>query len=176
MVSSDLLAVLTDDEHLLVAETEADALAALDEDGTIALHTRVRRARHKYVSQYRRAAARRVALAGSRGADRPLNTRARQKAEVFELALARVSARLAELASPAAEELRIERLASAGKDASGAGPTPARAPKSASSAPAPRSAATAPTGDRALRSPATERRRAATRATGARRQARRDSR
>ena len=46
-----LLAALNDAERLLVAETEADALAALDEDQVAALHDRIRRARGKYVSQ-----------------------------------------------------------------------------------------------------------------------------
>src|SRR3954469_18532944 len=86
---SDLLAVLTDTERLLVAETGPEALAPLDEDGTISLHTRVRRARSKYVSQHRRAAARRVPAAGGRGHARPMNSTARQKAEVFEEALPR---------------------------------------------------------------------------------------
>ena len=54
-----LLAVLNDTERLLVAETEADALA-YDEDQVAALHDRIRRARGKYVSQYRRQASARV--------------------------------------------------------------------------------------------------------------------
>jgi len=45
-----------DAERLLVAETERARLAVLDEDAAIELETRIRRARNKYVSQYRRAA------------------------------------------------------------------------------------------------------------------------
>src|SRR5690349_22621471 len=98
-MDAGLLAVLNEAERLLVAETEPGALAALDEDGTVELHTRVRRARGKYVGQYRRSAAARVPEQGGRGKARPKNTRARQKAEVFEEALARVSARLGVLAA-----------------------------------------------------------------------------
>jgi hypothetical protein len=55
-MNASLLAVLNDAERLLVAETERDQLAALDEDGAIDLEARIRRARNKYVSQYRRGA------------------------------------------------------------------------------------------------------------------------
>ena len=65
-MDAGLLAVLTDAERMLVAETEPGALAALDEDETVALHMRVRRARVKYVGQYRRAAAARVPEQGGR--------------------------------------------------------------------------------------------------------------
>jgi hypothetical protein len=171
-VGSDLLAILGDAERLLVAETEPAALAALDEDGVIALHTRVRRARSKYVSQYRRAAARRVPVAGGRGRARPLNSRARQKAEVFELVLSQVSARLAELAAEAADELRSARLAMARSSTGHGGPDSLRGTR----VPSARTVTTTPTGDRALRSPASERRRATTQARDARRQAGRDAR
>jgi hypothetical protein len=50
-VDAGLLAVLDDAERLLVAETEPAALEALAEDDVVALHTRVRRARTKYVGQ-----------------------------------------------------------------------------------------------------------------------------
>ena len=78
------------------------------------------------------------------------------------------------LARQAAAALRAERLAAAraakqGR-APGAGPA---APAAGRKGPA---VTGEPTGDRALRSPATERRRAGTRAEGARRQAKRDSR
>jgi hypothetical protein len=171
-MTSELLAILSDAEALLVAETDAEALADLDEDGVITLHTRVRRARSKYVSQYRRAAARRVPIAGGRGHARPMGTRARQKAEVFEEALSRVSARLADLASEAAEELRAARLALAQSGRGGTGPDSLGTRQVASA----RSVTSAPGGDRALRSPAREKRRATAQATGTRRQARRDSR
>ena len=171
-MDAGLLAVLSDTERLLVAETEPAALDALDEDEVVALHTRVRRARTKYVGQYRRSAAARVPQQGGRGLARPKNTRARQKAEVMEEALARVSRRLALLADEAAEQLKAERLEMAQTARSGTGPDAAQA---GTSSPA-RSVSSGRTGDRALRSPASEKRRADTRAAGARRQAKRDAR
>jgi hypothetical protein len=116
-MNASLLAVLNDAERLLVAETERAPLAVLDEDAAIELATRIRRARNKYVGQYRRAAS---AAKQSRGPDR----------------------------------------ARAVAAATRKGPTVTGEPK----------------GDRALRSPASEKQRASTRAMGARRQAKRDSR
>jgi hypothetical protein len=74
-MDASLLAVLNDTERLLVAETEPPALAELDEDAAIELETRIRRARDKYVGQYRRAASARVAEHGARGQARPENAR-----------------------------------------------------------------------------------------------------
>jgi len=169
-------AVLNEAETLLIEETSREALAALDEDAAIELETRIRRARGKYVSQYRRGASARVAEHGGRGRARPENARAAQKAEAFERALSRVSRRVAALAAQSAAELRAERLALAReakqRDFPGAGEmVPGqRGPGSgASTVPAGRA------GDRALRNPASERDRAGTLATGARQQARRDS-
>jgi hypothetical protein len=169
-------AVLNEAETLLIEETSREALAALDEDAAIELETRIRRARGKYVSQYRRGASARVPEHGGRGRARPENARAAQKAEAFERALSRVSRRVAALAAQSAAELRAERLALAReakqRDWPGAGKmVPGqRGPGSgASTVPAGR------TGDRALRNPASERDRAGTLATGARQQAKRDS-
>jgi hypothetical protein len=66
-MNASLLAALNDAERLLVADTDRDNLAALDEDAAIELETRIRRARNKYVGQYRRGAAARVADRGGRG-------------------------------------------------------------------------------------------------------------
>jgi hypothetical protein len=169
-------AVLNEAENLLVEETSRDALAALDEDAAIELETRIRRARDKYVSQYQRTASARVAEHGGRGRARPENARAAQKAEAFERALSRVSRRVAVLAAQSAADLRAERLALAReakqRDWPGAGEmVPGqRGPGSGSpTVPAGR------TGDRALRNPASERDHAGTLATGARQQAKRDS-
>src|SRR5207249_7234104 len=52
-MNASLLAVLNDAERLLVAQTERAELAALDEDAAIDLEARIRRARNKYVGQYR---------------------------------------------------------------------------------------------------------------------------
>jgi len=109
----ELIGILRDDERDLIRETEPDRMQELDEDALIALHSRVRRARKKYQSNYRRQAAAGVAEHGGRGKSRPKNTKAAQKAEIFEDALARVSGLLETLARQAAEELKVQRLAAA---------------------------------------------------------------
>jgi len=169
-------AVLNETEKLLIEETSREALAALDEDAAIELETRIRRARDKYVSQYRRTASARVAEHGGRGRARPENARAAQKAEAFERALSRVSRRVAVLAAQSAAELRAERLALAReakqRDWPGAGEMVPGQRGPGSGAPA---VPAGRTGDRALRNPASERDRAGTQAAGARQQAKRDS-
>ena len=173
-MDASLLAVLNDTERLLVAETEPPELAALDEDAAIELETRIRRTRDKYVGQYRRGASARVAEHGARGTARPENTRARAKAEVFERALSRVSSRVAALARQSAAALRAERLAAAKAARSGDWPG-AGEPGAEEMVPRQRRRTTEPAGDRALRSPASEKQRAGTLASGARAQAKRDS-
>jgi hypothetical protein len=76
-MNASLLAVLNDPERLLVAETERAPLAVLDEDAAIELATRIRRARNKYVGQYRRAAR---AARQSRGPDRARAASEKQRA------------------------------------------------------------------------------------------------
>jgi hypothetical protein len=104
---------LTETELLIARSTEPEALADLDEDALLELHDRVRRARQKYLGQYRRQAAAKVEDVGGRGKSYAQNQRARDKAEVFETALARVSNALAKAARRAAAELKAERLAAA---------------------------------------------------------------
>jgi hypothetical protein len=173
-MNKSLLAVLNDTERLLVAQTERAELAALDEDAAIELETRIRRARNKYVGQYRRAASAAVAVHGGRGKARPENQRAAWKAEAFEEALARVSGRVAALARKSAADLRAQRLAAA--RAARQAPPPSAADPPPAEAPSGRAVTGEPAGDRALRSPARAQQRASTRAAGARRQAKRDSR
>jgi hypothetical protein len=174
MMNKSILAVLSDAERQLVAQTESAELAALDEDGAIELEARIRRARNKYVSQYRRGASARVVEQGGRGQAREENKRAALKAEAFEEALSRVSRRVSVLARQSAAKLRAERLEAARAGRQGQGPGARRAVSRATrKGPA---LAGEPIGDRSLRSPATEKRRAGTRALGARRQAKRDSR
>jgi hypothetical protein len=173
-MNASLLAVLNDAERLLVAQTEPAELAALDEDAAIEFETRIRRVRSKYISQYRRGASARVADEGGRGKARPENRRAAMKAEAFEEALARVSRRVAVLARQSAALLRAERLDAARAAKQGHGPGAGNAaPAAGRKGPA---VTGEPTGDRALRSSASQKRRASTRAQGARRQAKRDSR
>lgn len=168
-----LINSLTDAERMLIAETEPAALAELDEDGLATLHDRIRKARGKYRSIYRREAAGRVSAQGGRGKARPKNRRNSDRLEVFEDALSRVSRALASAARASAAELRTERIeaARAAKATPPVAAAPTRAPAKKRT-----SAAGATTKDSARKLPQTRKATAATRATGARRQAKRDSR
>ncbi len=174
-MKASLLAVLNDSERLLVAETESTVLVSLDEDAVAALHDRVRRARNKYVGQYRRGASARVPVAGGRGKARPANQQAAIKAEAFEEALARVSRRLAVLARHSATALRDERLAAA-RGTSRAATKKAATKKAATQKSVTRPRKVPVRQGVAARTPASESARASTRAAGDRRQGKRDSR
>ncbi|MDR3035307.1 MAG: hypothetical protein LBV78_19790 [Kitasatospora sp.] len=173
-MNAALLAVLNDAERLLVAQTERAELAMLDEDAAIELETRIRRARNKYVGQYRRTASAAVAEHGGRGKARPENKRAAMKAEAFEEALARVSRRVAALARQSAAELRSERRAAARAARQGQGPGE-REPAAVADPKGTAQTAAPGRGD-ARHTPIAKKQRASTRAQGARRQAKRDSR
>jgi hypothetical protein len=159
-----LLAVLNDAEPLLFARTGRAELAVLDEDAAVELEARLRRARNKYVSEYRRGASVAVIEHAGRGKVRPENTRATMKAEAFEDALSRVSRRVAVLARQSAAQPPAERLAAARAAKQRHRPAVREA--------APATGMTGPTltgepiSDRALRSPANQTRRASTRAQG----------
>ena len=163
-----LLNSLTDAERLLVAETERDELKRLDEDELLDLHQRIRRVRTKYVKNYRRAASAAVAQTGGRGMSYPKNQRDRDKAELFESVLARVSREVAVVANRASMELRSERLEAARAAKSGAAAPTVRAVDQPKPEARTRARATKTTGG-LLKD-------ASTRATGARRQAKRDAR
>jgi hypothetical protein len=167
-MSAAILSSLTEDEWLLVDATTQVKLADLDEDELLELHTRVRRARTKYVKLYRRTASEVVEQQGARGKAYPRNQRNRDRAEAFEEALARVSRQLAVVARRTANELREERLAAARAAKAGgpaATPTAASGPTSVES-----------TRRRATKTTGGIKKDASTRATGARRQAARDAR
>jgi hypothetical protein len=186
-----LLNSLAESELALVRETDRERIAGLDEDALMDLHTRIRRARNKYVKLYRREAAPRVAAVGGRGAARPKNQRNAQKSEVFEDALARVSRQLAAAARRSASELRAQRLTAVRRERI-QGTAARRRPATAARATGQRATgqratarttairttarATAQQSDRRPTSPAARKRQASTLATGARRQARRDAR
>lgn len=159
---------LTAKEYELVLETQKKNLDTLDEDGLDELLTRVRRARTKNVKLHRAEVAEQVPVKGARGAASRAPRRSGDKAEIFEEALARVSSALAKAARASAAELKAERLAAA------AG-TPTSAPARPAAAPAKASRAKAST---KVGSPsAVEKKRAASvKASGARRQAKSDSR
>jgi hypothetical protein len=170
-----LLNSLTEAELMLIRETERDQIANLDEDALVDLHTRIRRARNKYVKLYRREASSRVTEFSSRGVARPKNRRNAAKAELFEDALSRVSRELAAAARRSAAELRAERIDAARREPATGPSRPARAsrrPKRDRGTAATRSR----TADRTPTSPALRKRQASTLAKGARRQAKRDSR
>ena len=83
---------MTDAERRLVAETEPAATRSRStRTSCSSCSSRIRRARSKYVKNYRRAAGAKVGARSSRGTAYAENQRDRDKAEVFELALARVS-------------------------------------------------------------------------------------
>ncbi|MGW0230663.1 hypothetical protein ACWDWO_20290 [Actinopolymorpha singaporensis] len=159
---------MTAAERRLVAETSREAMADLDEEELLALHSRIRRARSKYVSKYRRKASRTVVKRGGRGFSYPKNQRDRNKAEIFEVALASVSKQVGQHATRAADELKASRLAAARSGQSGPAKT---APRAVSSR---RPATSRPRGVK--KTTGGIKKDASSRAAGARRQARRDSR
>lgn len=166
-MNATLLASLTPADRHLVAQTEAAALAGLDEDGALDLHDRVRRARNKAVGQYRRGGAANVAAKGGRGKAKQQNQLAALRAEALEEALARVSRRVTALSRQAAADLKAERIAAArGEQATGRSSSTARTTSRADAKPA----------KRPTRTVAATKRRADTSGQGARRQAKRDSR
>lgn len=66
---------LSESEYVLVRETKKSQMAGLDEDGLIDLHSRIRRARNKHVTLYRRAGAEKVKTKGGRGSAKAANAR-----------------------------------------------------------------------------------------------------
>lgn len=159
---------LTEAQGDLLRETERERLAALDEDELLDLHQRVRRARNKHVGLYRRQASARVATKGGRGVARPANRLNADRAEAFELALARVSTRLGAVARAAAAELRTERLTAAREARMGTGPDAHALDGAKASVPSTRRRATKTTGGL--------KRDASSRSAGARRQSAKDAR
>jgi hypothetical protein len=155
-------------ERDLLRETEDDRLAELDEDALVDLHKRIRRARNKYTGIYRRTGSVKVRKKGGRGLAKERNTRNAGRAEVFEDALARVSARLAEAAAAEAEALKSARLAAA--NPAGTWPGSQQAPDGEDAS------GEAQVQDRTPAGPGREKRNASTRAQGSRRQAKRDNR
>jgi phytoene dehydrogenase-like protein len=169
-------AVLSERDKQLVLETDPKRLRELDEDALLALHTRVRRARTKHQTNYRRAAAGGVKRDRARALASPKARRDAARAEVLEDALARVSRSLAFAARASADELRATRLAAARKDAAATkakGSSKGDAKGKASK----RKATDAAKGKgKTTRTPASEKRRAGAKASKKRAQAKRDGR
>jgi len=167
-MNNAVLNSMTDAERRLIAQTTPAALTLLDEEELLDLHGRIRRARTKYVKNYRQAASARVTQRSSRGTAHAENQRSRDKAEVFELSLARVSRHVAKSASQAAAALKAERLEAAREQSR----TPARP-----TAPRPRTKTPTPSNKRTTtKTTGGLKKDASSRAQGARRQAKRDAR
>lgn len=162
--------VLSEKDKQLVLETEYRQLRKLDEDELLELHARVRRARNKHSKLYRREAAAHVGRDRARGMASKKTRRVAARAEVLEEALARVSRRLSSVAASSAEKLKKERIevarrARRSSKGSGKGrPGAMKAPAGSGSS------------KRKRHTPSTKKARASTKASGARRQAKRDSR
>lgn len=176
--------LLTKGERELISETTRSRLAKLDTDELLELHTRVRRARNKYLTLHRRQASEQVEIDGSRSVAAQKNQRTSTKAEVFEDALAAVSAQLATASKKSAARIRKDRLAAArpakkgaAKGAKkGAGANRAARRGSASEDSSRTNDSSKRKGDRAAKSPASKKSTASSRAAGARRQAKKDAR
>lgn len=169
-MNNQIWGMLNATEQKLLREVEPAKLAKLDEDGLAELHDRVRRARNKYSKLYRRRAGAQVGRDASRAGAHAQHARTVAKAEAFEDALATVSRQLAKVAQAAARELRAERLAAARGEGKPGAKKSAKKKAAAAEKRASRPA------QQKRKTPAKKRARASTRATNARRQAKRDSR
>src|SRR5262249_27295471 len=109
-------AMLNEAEKALLRQAEGSSLDALDEDDLIDLHTRIRRARNKYATLYRRRASSQVRADAGRAKAHAQHARTAAKAEAFEDALARVSRALAKAARARAAAIRAERLETARRE------------------------------------------------------------
>lgn len=167
---------LSESEYVLVRETKKSQMAGLDEDGLIDLHSRIRRARNKHVTLYRRAGAEKVKAKGGRGSAKAANVRNAAKAEVFEDALSRVSRRLARISRDAALELKAERLARARRDAPTSSKSAGESTKGKSSGKGKVASAGRARKDDTRESPGRKKYEASTIAAGARRQTKKDRR
>ena len=122
-------AMLNETEKALLRQAEVSALARLDEDELIDLHTRVRRARNKYATLYRRRASSQVGKDAGRAKAHAQHARTAVKAEAFEDALARVSHALGRAARSRAVALRTERLETARRQQRPSRRQPSSAPR-----------------------------------------------
>jgi len=168
-------AMLNETEMALLRDAEPHNLGKLDEDELLALHDRIRRARNKYSKLYRRRAGEQVQSDSARAKASSQHARTRRKAEAFEDALARVSRSLATAAKASAAALKAERLASARGEE-----PPAKPPRVARTGAGAGRAVTGKVGPADAKAkkktPASTKKRASTKAQGARKQAARDNR
>lgn len=168
------MALFNKEELKLLTQTQAKTLESLDEQDLAKLHTRVRRARDKYSTLYRRQAARAVKRAKARGKASANNAGTSAKSEIFEDALVLVTDRMSFLAHESAAELKDQRLADAQRGKGTKPPAdgvPAAPKKSRGKVKGKARAAKRAS----LKSPKSKKNVASSRAAGARRQAKRDS-
>jgi hypothetical protein len=162
--------MLNQSEWDLLRETEPARLRKKSEDDLVELHTRVRRARNKYSKLYRRRASAQVKRDAARGKASATHQRTARKAELFEDALGRVSAKLAKVAQASADQLRKERLAAARAAKGG------QAKSKAKGKPSKQSSSKGRTAKKKQRTPVRKRAAASSRAATKRKQAKKDSR
>ena len=155
-------AMLNESEKALLRQAEGSSLAVLDEDELIDLHTRVRRARNKYATLYRRRASAQVREDAGRVKAHAQHARTAATAEAFEDALARVSRALAKAARARAAALRTERLDAARRRQGSPRRPPSTRPRTSSSSGVRRAATKlrTPIGERASASARSRTRRA----------------
>lgn len=161
--------MLNEGEKALLRQAEGPSLARLDEDALLDLHARVRRARNKYATLYRRRAGAQVTKDAGRAKAHAQHARTAAKAEALEDALARVSHALGRAARARAVALREERLDAARRDTG----SPRRGPSSRTRA---TPSSTARKGVTRRRTPISKRASASARARTRRDQATRDGR
>ncbi len=155
-------------EQTLLVQTERERLAKMSEDELDELFTRVRRARTKYTKLYRRQSADLVAAKSSRAGTSTSNQRTKRKAEILEDSLARVATALGAAARATAKELKAERLAAA---------TAAKGSPRTQRAAAPSTTSTGKSGAKTPRGRSSSKSgQASKKSSGARNQAKRDSR
>lgn len=168
--------VLSEKDKQLVLDTEVRALRKLDEEALLALHARVRRARNKHTKLYRQGAAGKVQAKGARANASKAHARDRARAEVLEEALARVSRRLAAVAHTTAEELKATRVAAARKQAKAKRAAKEQAKAKARKAAAKKKPTPKAAPRKSKQTPVAKKARAGSKASGKRRQAKRDRR
>ncbi len=169
------LALFSAPEQTLLVATEPARLALMSEDELGDALLLVRRARNKYSKLHRRQASNTVAEVGRRSATQSQNLRTLRKAEIFEDALARVSRAYAGAAKAAATQLKSERLALA-KAATVPAPAAPKAAKSTAKSAQTKGTTAAGRGVVPASATASPARRGSSKAQGAKRQAKRDSR
>ena len=170
------LALFSANEQTLLVATEPARLALMSEDELGDALLLVRRARNKYSKLHRRQGSTTVGEVGRRAATQSQNLRTLRKAEIFEDALARVSRAYATAAKAAATQLKSERLALAAAATSSSPAAAPKAPKSTAKAGKSDGRTAAGRGVQPASATASPARRGSSKAQGAKRQAKRDSR